>query len=88
MSGLQVGCPLPLILLGTINGIHQKYVDWSWYREQSLHKRFAHLRQQGEWFRAEPELLQYIKENAQDIHPFVAEELNRLSQIQAPAQAA
>lgn len=74
MGGLQVGCPIPLILLGTINGIHRKYLDWTSYREQRLHERFAHLRQQGEWFKAEPELLEYIKENAKDVNP-MAEEL-------------
>jgi hypothetical protein len=29
-------------------------------REAELHGRFAHLREFGEWFRAEPELLGYI----------------------------
>ena len=27
--------------------------------EQRYHKQFAHLRENGEWFRAEPELLEY-----------------------------
>ncbi len=29
-------------------------------RERELHKRFAHLRLRGEWFRAESELLEFI----------------------------
>jgi hypothetical protein len=28
--------------------------------EKVLHRQFAHLRQQGEWFRKEPDLLAYI----------------------------
>jgi hypothetical protein len=54
--------------------------------ELALHSKFEHLRHRGEWFRAEPELLQSIKENARDVHPFVVEELDRLAQM--PAQAA
>lgn len=29
--------------------------------EQRYHKQFAHLRENGEWFRAEPELLEYAR---------------------------
>lgn len=32
--------------------------------EVALHTGFAHLRSHGEWFRPEPDLLAYIKENA------------------------
>jgi hypothetical protein len=67
--------PLPLTLLGVIPlppKMHRA-------KERSIHDQFAHLRQQGEWFRAEPELLQYIKENARDVHPFLTEELERLA---------
>lgn len=31
--------------------------------EKKLHRQFAHLRVQHEWFRAEPELLDFIEEN-------------------------
>jgi hypothetical protein len=31
--------------------------------ERKLHRQFAHLRVQHEWFRAEPELLNFIAEN-------------------------
>lgn len=39
-------------LLGTIPG--DESTEWD------LHERFAHLRIKGEWFRAEPELLEFI----------------------------
>ena len=29
---------------------------------KEFHKRFAHLRQHGEWFTPAPELLEFIKE--------------------------
>jgi hypothetical protein len=81
VSSLQIGCPVPLIVLGTVESGESAIAD-----ENSLHRQFDHLHYQGEWFRAEPELLQYIKENARDVHPFVAEEVDRL--VQAPAQVA
>lgn len=36
----------------------------TWQAEQALHLRFAHLRVRGEWFRAAPELVAFIGENA------------------------
>jgi len=41
-----------MVLLGTVPG--------SRARETDLHRRFAHLRTVGEWFRPAPELLDYI----------------------------
>ncbi len=46
--------PEPLHLIGTTTG--------GQLRERALHGRFAHLRSHGEWFRAMPELLNYIRE--------------------------
>lgn len=44
----------PLELLMTMEGSYEE--------EQRLHLRFIHLRAHGEWFRAEPELLEFIAE--------------------------
>ena len=51
-TALQVGSPDLLILLKITEGD----------REKEFHKRFAHLRQHGEWFTPAPELLEFIKE--------------------------
>lgn len=51
IKGLQSGHPKPLTLLGTIPA--------SVMDEMALHKRFDHLRIQGEWFRATLELTIY-----------------------------
>lgn len=37
--------------------------------ERALHESFAHLRERGEWFRAEKELLDYIRDKAQAHEP-------------------
>lgn len=37
--------------------------------EQSLHGRFKHLRTRGEWFREEPELLDFIAAEASPVPP-------------------
>lgn len=52
-AALQTGNPRPLVLLHTIPGSHAE--------EGMLHRRFAHLRIRGEWFRADAELLSYIE---------------------------
>ena len=49
---LQTGCPTPLTLLATFPGGRSV--------EASLHRRYAHLRTTGEWFRADPVLLEHI----------------------------
>jgi hypothetical protein len=56
LSGMQTGCPLPLLLLGTCPGGTDE--------EFEIHKRFAHLRERGEWFRLEPELQDFIAREA------------------------
>jgi hypothetical protein len=52
LSALQASSPVPLRLLRTIHGERS--------REQNLHGQFKHLRMTGEWFRPEPDLLDYI----------------------------
>jgi hypothetical protein len=48
---LQVGSPDILVILKTVLG----------EKEPEYHKKFAHLRQHGEWFTPAPELLEFIK---------------------------
>jgi hypothetical protein len=63
-----------LIKIGTTTNLHSRISSLSltmshvlatergsYSREGDLHRRFASLREHGEWFRAEPELLDYIK---------------------------
>jgi hypothetical protein len=45
--------PEPLTVIGVITGERN--------REQAIHRRFAHLRLRGEWFRATPELEHYLQ---------------------------
>lgn len=52
LRACQTGCPLPLTLLGSIPGGVRK--------ERELHGLFSGLRIHGEWFRSEPELLEFI----------------------------
>lgn len=49
----QAGCPVILRRIGLI-------VDANALEEARLHERFAHLREHGEWFRPEPDLLAFI----------------------------
>lgn len=48
LNGIQTGNHLPVRLLGTVPG--------GFDLEQVLHRRFAHLRLQGEWFRWDDEI--------------------------------
>lgn len=50
---LQITSASKLTLLGEIDG--------SVKVEKALHSRFAHLREEGEWFRAENELKEFVK---------------------------
>lgn len=50
---LQTGSPVQLELLGTVPGGRLE--------EQSIHHKFRQFRVSGEWFRAEIELIEYIK---------------------------
>lgn len=54
LNTLQTASPMPLRVLGTTPGGRDA--------EQTLHRRFAHLKLRGEWFRAEPELLSFIRD--------------------------
>lgn len=53
---LQNASPVPLVIVGTIQGGPAK--------ESDLHKKFRHLRLHGEWFLSEPELLDFISTEA------------------------
>lgn len=53
LSQIQCSTPHDTILLHTIPGDDQL--------EEILHAQFHHLRHKGEWFRAKPELLDYIQ---------------------------
>jgi hypothetical protein len=53
MKALSTMSPVPLELLAVVAGAHLE--------EAQLHRKFAHLRMHGEWFRAEPELLDFIE---------------------------
>jgi hypothetical protein len=55
---LKLGSPEELILLGTVVGGGRTL-------ERSLHKRFRASRLHGEWFTATPELMSWIRDNAQ-----------------------
>ena len=50
---LQTGCAEPLRVLATVPGSQQA--------EHALHRQFADLRMEGEWFSPAPELIAYIK---------------------------
>lgn len=52
LAELRTGCALPIQLLGTMAGGRAL--------ERRLHERFDHLRLDGEWFVAHPELMTHI----------------------------
>lgn len=49
---IQTSAPGPVTVLGTLRGSRET--------EREMHRRFAHLRRHGEWFRATEELLSLI----------------------------
>lgn len=55
LASLRAMCPDKLILLATI-------LDERIISESKLHAKFSHLREHGEWFRPEKDLLNYIKD--------------------------
>jgi hypothetical protein len=67
LSGLQVGSPVPLVILAYMRALFE--------REAELHRRFASLREIGEWFRDDPLLRRYIEKHAkafrEDDNPWV-----------------
>ena len=58
LASLQTAHAHELVLLVAIEGTFRL--------EQSLHRKFAHLRLRGEWFRPEPELLELIAQSKAD----------------------
>ena len=52
LGALANGSPVPLELIGAMPGGRDE--------ERELHRRFAHLRGPGEWFRATGELLAFV----------------------------
>ena len=46
-------CPIPLRVIAKMVGHYRA-------TERCLHIRFDHLREHGEWFRPEPDLLDFI----------------------------
>ena len=56
LSSLQTSNQGKLQLLGVVEGDSKL--------EQQYHEQFKHLRQSGEWFKAEPELLSFIEQFA------------------------
>ena len=62
MSELQRGNPFLIKFRASINF---KSEEAAKAHERDLHERFKHLCHRGEWFRKEPELLDYIEEHAE-----------------------
>lgn len=56
LAALRTSSPMPMELLVVASG--------SYVEEKSVHQRFAHLRQHGEWFTAAPELLGFVAQIA------------------------
>jgi Meiotically Up-regulated Gene 113 (MUG113) protein len=52
MATMQTGSPEQLYLVG--------YIEGGGPQERELHKRFAHLRLHGEWFKPAQELIEHI----------------------------
>jgi hypothetical protein len=70
---LQVGSADKLTLLGTMPGERETEAD--------LHRQFSHAHVHGEWFRAVPELLNYIGNKGEDWRQGPAEVQTRFVQI-------
>lgn len=54
IKALQTGCPDRIEVLGTMPGDRRE--------EQAYHRQFAHLREVGEWFRLEGDLIDFVTE--------------------------
>lgn len=57
LTDLQIASPVALRVLGTVAGGESV--------ERALHGRFHHLRVRGEWFRPDPELLDFVRAQAE-----------------------
>lgn len=55
MHTLKTMSPVDLVLLGVMEDTGT---------ENHIHEQFAHLRDHGEWFRLDKEIIDYIEENA------------------------
>lgn len=55
----KVGSPFEVELIGVIS-------NTSGFDEKSIHKRFAHHRFRGEWFRLDQEILDFVRDNRLD----------------------
>lgn len=65
IGAMQTSHVKPLKLLASVQG-HSSI-------EKHLHMRFRHLRITGEWFKAEPELMEFIERVAKGSDPVVRE---------------
>lgn len=63
IDSFQLGCPDKLFYIGTILFPTKARAE---NVEKQLHKKFAHLRVQGEWFYPDPSLIVFIKKHLKD----------------------
>jgi predicted transcriptional regulator of viral defense system len=77
LKRLQTGSPYPLRLLGVVEG--------SYDLERRLHEQFSACRLEGEWFRADASLLQFVRANARQPTEI---SYNNTSQAQSPGTGA
>lgn len=70
IAQLQIACPDELIILGVIARLELS-------GERKLHRQFTHLRirPNGEWFRPEPDLLEYIAKHAKPVLAHLASQV-------------
>lgn len=66
---LQIGSPVELTLIGCHRGTMADETGW--------HRRFAHLRVRGEWFRYEPDLRKAIKPHLYETRDRLLAKLNK-----------
>jgi hypothetical protein len=59
LASLKTNCPVPLKLVAVILATDAEET------EDRVHRRFAHLRTAGEWFRSDPELVDFIATSAE-----------------------
>lgn len=57
LKSLQTSSPVPLEI---VKIIQVEGIEEARNMENSLHRRFSHLRMSGEWFKATPELINYL----------------------------